>query len=84
MAALYTADARFSDPAFDALMEEARTTTGPAARDALLRRAQRLAFEQDEAIIPLHVPDNVWAHKASIAYEGGLEEATLAQRAHRK
>ncbi|MGI4955625.1 MAG: ABC transporter substrate-binding protein [Janthinobacterium lividum] len=75
---------RFSDPAFDALMEEARTTTGPAARDALLRRAQRLAFEQDEAIIPLHVPDNVWAHKASIAYEGGLEEATLAQRAHRK
>ena len=75
---------RFSDPAFDAVMEEARTATDPEARGALLRRAQGIAFGQDVGVIPLHVPDNVWAHKASLTYEGGLEEATLAQRVHRK
>ncbi len=74
---------RFSDPAFDAIMERARTTTDAAARDALLRQAQRIGLEQDVGIVPLHVPDNVWAHTAGITYEGGLEEATSAQRAHR-
>ncbi len=75
---------RFSDGAFDALMEQARTTTDPAARDTVLRRAQALGLEQDVGILLLHVPDNVWAHTAAITYEGGLEEGTLAQRTHRK
>ena len=75
---------RYSSPAFDALMNEARTMTDPAAREALIRRAQVLALQQDAAIVPLHVPDNVWAHRADITYEGGLDEATLAQNVHRK
>ncbi len=75
---------RYSNPAFDALMDQARTTPDPAARETLIRRAQTLALREDAAILPLHVPDNVWAHRADITYEGGLDEATLAQNAHHK
>jgi peptide/nickel transport system substrate-binding protein len=75
---------RYSNPAFDRLMVEARGTFDPERRGTLLRQAQRIALEQDAAILPLHVPDNVWAHRATIAYEGGLDEGTLAQRAHLK
>lgn len=75
---------RYSSPAFDAAMEAARSVTDPARRDALIRQAQRIAFVDDVGILPLHVPDNVWAHKAGLTYEGGLEEATLAHRVHPK
>lgn len=75
---------RYSNPAFDKLMDEARSTTDPARRGSLLQQAQLLAFTQDAAILPLHVPDNVWAHRATITYEGGLDEGTLAHRAHRR
>jgi peptide/nickel transport system substrate-binding protein len=70
--------ARYSNPAFDALMEEARGAMDTAVRDALLRRAQALAIRDDAAILPLHVPDNVWAHRAAMTYAGGIEENTLA------
>jgi peptide/nickel transport system substrate-binding protein len=75
---------RYSDPAFDRVMEEARGVFDKGRREALLRQAQRIAFEQDAGILPLHVPDNVWAHRADISYEGGIDEGTLAQRAHLK
>ena len=73
---------RYSSAAFDALMEQARGVTDPARRGDLLRQAQRAAFVRDAAILPLHVPDNVWAHRAGIIYEGGIDEGTLAHRAH--
>lgn len=75
---------RYSDPAFDALMEQARSVADPTRRGALLQQAQRVAFQQDAAILPLHIPDNVWAHRTSITYEGGIDEGTFAQRAHLK
>jgi len=58
--------------------------TDPAERNALLQKAQRVAFEQDAAILPLYVPDNVWAHKATLTYEGGVDEGTYAHRVHVK
>ena len=70
---------RYSNPAFDALMEQARTVTDIARCGALLRQAQAVAFTQDTAILPLHVPDNLWAHKAALVYDGALDEGTLAQ-----
>ena len=73
---------RYSNPAFDALMEQARGVADPAQRGDMLRRAQALATA-DAAILPLHVPDNVWAHRAGIGYEGGIDEGTFAHRAHR-
>ncbi|MBV8916198.1 MAG: ABC transporter substrate-binding protein [Acetobacteraceae bacterium] len=75
---------RYSSPEFDKLMEEARPIADPARRGALLQQAQRVAFQQDAAILPLHVPDNVWAHRADITYEGGVDEGTYAHRAHLK
>ena len=72
---------RYSSPAFDALMEQARGVTDPARRGGLLRQAQGVALSQDAAILPLHVPDNVWAHRAGITYEGGMDEGTFAHRA---
>lgn len=71
--------ARYSNPAFDLLLEQARGMLDMQARDALLRQAQRLAFQQDAAILPLHVPYNIWAHRARFAYDGGQDENTLAQ-----
>ncbi len=73
---------RYSSPAFDRAMDDARGIADPARRGSLLHQAQRIAFQQDAAILPLHVPDNVWAHRAAIAYEGGIDEGTLAQRTH--
>ncbi|UPG73458.1 ABC transporter substrate-binding protein [Roseomonas gilardii subsp. gilardii] len=70
---------RYSNPAFDALIDQARTVPDTERRGALLRQAQEVAFQQDAAILPLHVPNNVWAHRANLTYEGGLEENTLAQ-----
>ena len=73
---------RYSNPAFDALMEQARTTVDAPVREGVIRRAQALALREDAAILPLHVPDNVWAHRRTLTYQGGLDEATLAQNAH--
>ena len=63
---------------FDRLIEAARGEMAEAPRGALLRRAQAVAFRQDAAILPLHVPDNVWAHRAAFTYAGGVDESTLA------
>lgn len=68
---------RYSSAAFDALMERARGEVDGARRDALLRQAQQLAA-RDVGIIPLHFPDNVWAHRAAFTYAARIEESTLA------
>lgn len=73
---------RYSNPAFDRVMDEARGVSDPARREALLHQAQHIGLQQDAAILPLHVPDNVWAHRAGITYEGGIDEGTFAQRTH--
>lgn len=68
---------RYSSAAFDALMERSRGEVDGARRDALLRQAQQLAA-RDVGIIPLHFPDNVWAHRAAFTYAARIEESTLA------
>ncbi|MDP3415705.1 ABC transporter substrate-binding protein [Falsiroseomonas sp.] len=68
---------RYASAEFDAVMGEARTVVDVARRDALLRQAQQIAA-RDAGIIPLHFPDNVWAHRAEFTYSGGVEESTLA------
>ncbi len=75
---------RYSNPRFDALMDQARTIPETDRRDALLRQAQELAFREDAAILPLHVPNNTWAHRAGLSYEAGLDENTLSQHLHIK
>jgi peptide/nickel transport system substrate-binding protein len=70
---------RYANPRFDALIDAARTATEIGQRDAVLRQAQEVAFREDAGIIPLHVPDNTWAHRAGLSYEAGLDENTLTQ-----
>jgi peptide/nickel transport system substrate-binding protein len=48
-------------------------------RGAMLREAQEIAFREEAGIIPLHVPNNTWAHRAGLSYEAGLDENTLTQ-----
>ncbi|MFT8243022.1 ABC transporter substrate-binding protein [Roseomonas sp. BN140053] len=70
---------RYSSPDFDRVIDEARGVVDPSRRDAMLRQAQEIAFRRDVGILPLHVPDNVWAHRANLIYGGGLDENTLTQ-----
>jgi peptide/nickel transport system substrate-binding protein len=70
--------ARFSDPAFDALLAQAQEQVEPAAREALLRRATRLAFVDDAAVVPLHFLQNVWATRRGLHYAARADENTLA------
>ncbi|EHM02451.1 ABC transporter, substrate-binding protein, family 5 [Acetobacteraceae bacterium AT-5844] len=75
---------RYANPRFDALLDQARTITDGGQRDALLRQAQQIAFRDDAGILPLHVPNNTWAHRAGLSYEAGLDENTLTQHLHVK
>ncbi|MBU8540409.1 ABC transporter substrate-binding protein [Falsiroseomonas tokyonensis] len=68
---------RYASAGFDAAMDAARGVVDGARRDALLRQAQQIAA-REVGIIPLHFPDNVWAHRAAFTYAGGVEESTLA------
>ncbi|MBO1079074.1 ABC transporter substrate-binding protein [Roseomonas haemaphysalidis] len=70
---------RYSNPRFDALIDQARGIPDLDQRGALLRQAQEIAFRDDAGIIPLHVPNNTWAHRNGLSYEAGLDESTLAQ-----
>ncbi len=69
---------RYANPALDALLMQSQQQTDAAAREALLRRATRLAFVDDVAIVPLHFLQNVWATRRGLRYEARADENTLA------
>ena len=69
---------RYSNPRFDALLVEAQAQTDTAARETLLRRATRLAFVDDAALVPLHFLNNVWATRRGFRYAARANEDTLA------
>jgi peptide/nickel transport system substrate-binding protein len=75
---------RYSNPRFDALIDQTRTVSDLDQRGALIRQAQEIAFREDAGVIPLHVPDNNWAHRANMIYAAGLDENTLTQHLHMK
>jgi peptide/nickel transport system substrate-binding protein len=58
---------RYSNPDLDKLVGEALGTADDAAREKVLQKAQRLAFD-DVAIIPLHIQKNIWATRAALTY----------------
>ncbi len=67
----------YSNPAVDALTEQAMITADDAAREKLLQRATRSAIE-DVAIVPLHVQKNVWGSARSVVYTPRQDEETHA------
>ncbi len=70
---------RFSDPAVDAALADSTQAREPAAREALLRRAARVAFVDDTAVVALHFPDNIWASRAGFTYQPRMNEGAIPQ-----
>jgi peptide/nickel transport system substrate-binding protein len=68
---------RYSNPEFDAILEEALQTVDDAARQELLARATEIAME-DVAIIPTHFQVNTWGTRADLRYIPRTDEYTLA------
>ena len=71
----------YSNPALDALTDQALATLDGGVREGLLIRAVRLASE-DVAIIPLYQLKNLWAARRGIVYEARPDQRTLAMSAH--
>lgn len=69
---------RYSNPEFDAALNEARHTLDDGKREALLQKATGIAMT-DLGIIPLFFLDNTWAVKSGLTYEGRSDGYTLPQ-----
>jgi peptide/nickel transport system substrate-binding protein len=69
---------RYSNPELDALIDRSLATVDRAAREALARRANRVAAA-DAAIIPLYHQLATWAMRPGLDYRARTDEFTLAQ-----
>ncbi|CAM3587390.1 Glutathione-binding protein gsiB [Bordetella sputigena] len=69
---------RYSNPAFDRLLDQASSQFDPAQRNALLRQAAETAFN-DVAIVPLYFPVVQWAARKGIVFHANKLERTSAQ-----
>ena len=72
----------WSDPALDALIDAALTSTDDAAREALLRAATGRAVRTG-AILPVLFQDSVWALRAGLRHTANPLGYTLAARSSR-
>lgn len=69
---------RYSNPAMDALVDQAMAELDDAKREDLLRQATRMAMD-DVAVIPLHIQTNIWAMRRGLVHEPRVGEGTMAQ-----
>ncbi len=72
----------YSNPQFDALLNEALNTVDDAKREALLRNATALALKKDYAIIPLYHQVSTWAARKGLTMVPRVDEFTQAQQVH--
>lgn len=70
--------ARYSNPSLDELVTRSLATVDRTQREALARRASRVAA-QDTAIIPLYHQLATWAMRPGLSYRARTDEFTLAQ-----
>jgi len=68
---------RYSNPAMDAVLEQALATVEDAKREKLLQQATELAVN-DLGVIPLYHQHNLWAARRGITYNARTDERTLA------
>jgi peptide/nickel transport system substrate-binding protein len=68
---------KWSNPGFDALLDRADREMDPAARNALLAQASRIAAD-DVALIITHYQVNMWAAKKTLKVVPRMDEHTLA------
>ena len=66
---------RYTNPAFDGLVDKLMTTADDAGREQLTIEANRLAMA-DVALIPLHLQQNIWAMRAGLAFVPRADEDT--------
>lgn len=69
---------RFTDPATDALIEQAAELFDRATREALLKQALDRAVGEQVGLIPLHIETNTWAMRTPIVFPGRTDERTMA------
>jgi peptide/nickel transport system substrate-binding protein len=67
---------RYSNPAFDTLLEQALATVDDKKREEMLGRASEMAMN-DVGIIPTHYQLNTWAVRKPIKMEPRADEYTL-------
>jgi len=70
--------ARYSNPSLDALVTQSLGTVDRARREAMARRASRVATG-DAAIIPLYHQIATWAMRPGLTHRARTDEFTLAQ-----
>ncbi len=68
---------RYSNPAVDALIDQALTTMDDGEREAIIQDATRKAMD-DVPVIMLHLQKNIWATKKGLVYEPRVDEETRA------
>ncbi|MEO3471466.1 ABC transporter substrate-binding protein [Roseomonas sp. CAU 1739] len=68
---------RYSNAAFDALLDQALGTMDDGPRERLLAQATEIAFA-DVALIPLHHQLNIWAHRRGITHDARIDGYTRA------
>ena len=68
---------RYSNPAVDALTDQAMGTMDDGAREKIIQKAMKLAMD-DVPVIELHLQKNIWATRKGLVYEPRVDEATLA------
>lgn len=73
---------RFSDPELDKIIAEAAAAFDPAERQKLLEQATERAFVTDQAVIPLHFEQQIWAMRKGLDFDARPIERTLAQDIH--
>jgi peptide/nickel transport system substrate-binding protein len=73
---------RYSNPAFDAKLEEGMRTVDDAKRGALFAEAMEISMK-DVGLIPTHFQLNVWAAARGLKVVGRTDEYTLATSASR-
>jgi peptide/nickel transport system substrate-binding protein len=68
---------RYSNPAVDALIDQAMGTMDDRARERIIQQAMKLALD-DVPVIELHLQKNIWATRKGLIYQPRVDEATLA------
>lgn len=74
---------RYSNAAFDKVLDEALTTMDTPKREALLARANEIAFA-DVGIIPVHYEVSTWAVAKGFAVRARTDQYTLAMEVRPK
>lgn len=68
---------RYSNPALDAVLEEALSTVDDKKREELLQKGSKIAMD-DYALIPLHIEVTPWATRKGLTYRARADQFTLA------